>query len=243
MRLSDPYLQLNVRHTIGSLKLDVRFQAHAGWTVLFGASGSGKSTVLRMIAGMVAPDDGQIVVFGRLLVDICSHVNVVAHDRGVRWAGQTAMLFPRMTVRENLGFGGAERVDEAVEHFGLGRLAEKRPRELSGGEAQRVAVVRAAMGAKGKLLLLDEPFTGLDAGVRDGLIGQLREWLGETPVISVTHDVGEAFLLGAEVVRMSEGRVLAQGAVGEVLGAERERLKGVLGDTRPNTDLHRLDRS
>ncbi len=210
--------------------------AGAPWTVLFGPSGSGKSTVLRIIAGMVTPDDGEVVVFGTAIVDKGQHVNVAAHERPVRWAGQTAMLFPRMTVRENLGFGGTDRVAEAVEHFGLAGLAEKRSAELSGGEAQRVAVVRAAVGAKGKLLLLDEPFTGLDAGVRDELIGQLKGWLGETPVISVTHDVGEAFLLGAEVVRMNEGRVVAQGAVGEVLGPEREGLMTVLGEGRLNTD-------
>jgi molybdate transport system ATP-binding protein len=90
-------------------------------------------------------------------------------------------------------------------------------------------VIRAAAGARGGILLLDEPFAGLDAGVRDALIANLRSWLGDTPIVSVTHDVGEAFLLGAEVVRIAEGRVVAQGPVAEVLAEERKRLLGVLG--------------
>jgi molybdate transport system ATP-binding protein len=146
-----------------------------------------------------------------------------------------------MTVEENVAFGlkadssgllGRGWIDEvarAMEAFHLTELSGKRPRELSGGQAQRVAVARAAVGASGRRLLLDEPFAGLDAKVRDELIVNLRSWLGETPVVSVTHDVGEAFLLGAEVVRIAEGRVVAQGPVAEVLAEERKRLLGVLG--------------
>ena len=165
-----------------------------------------------------------------MLLDTGAGVFVEAHRRGVRWVGQTAMLFPRMTVLENLEFGrtAKERVRAGIAHFRLEGLAEKRPGELSGGERQRIGVVRAAVG-EAELLLLDEPFTGLDAGRREELIGRLREWIGRTPVVSVTHDVGEAFLLGAEVVRISEGRVVAQGAAEVVLGEERERLRTVLG--------------
>ena len=138
-----------------------------------------------------------------------------------------AMLYPEMTVAENLAFAGDE-ARAVLEGFHLTGLVKKTPRELSGGEGQRVAVARAAAGAKGRLLLLDEPFSGLDAEVRDGLISDLKDWLGDTPVVSVTHDVGEAFLLGAEVVRIAVGRVAAQGAVGDVLGDERRRLVAVL---------------
>ncbi len=217
------------KHRIGSLQLEIALASTAPWTVLFGPSGSGKSTVLRVIAGLVRPSQGRVVAGRRVLMDTEAGVFVEAHRRGVRWAGQTAMLFPRMTVRENLEFGlaDAERVRGAIAHFELEGLAEKRPGELSGGERQRVGVVRAAVG-EAELLLLDEPFTGLDAGRREELIGRLREWIGGTPVVSVTHDVGEAFLLGAEVVRIGEGRVVAQGAVEVVLGEERERLRTVL---------------
>ena len=219
-------VEVDVRHRLGTLELNVRFRADAPWTVLFGPSGSGKSTILRTIAGLVRPDEGSVRVLGeRVLGD---GVWVPAHQRRVRWAGQRAALFPRKTVGENLAMGGVD-VERALDVFGLRGLMDRRPGELSGGERQRISVVRAAIGARGKVLLLDEPFAGLDAGVREELIAGLREWLGGTPVISVTHDVGEAFLLGAEVVRVDAGRVVGQGPVGVVLGTERDRLRGVLG--------------
>jgi molybdate transport system ATP-binding protein len=92
-----------------------------------------------------------------------------------------------------------------------------------------VSVVRAAAAARGRLLLLDEPFAGLDASIRDRLIEDLRSWLSDTPVVSVTHDIGEAFLLGAEVIRIQEGKVVAQGPVAQVLAEQRRRLAAVLG--------------
>ncbi|ADW68831.1 ATP-binding cassette domain-containing protein [Granulicella tundricola] len=234
--LSDTLLAVRLKHRMGTLELDVAFEAGGGWTVLFGPSGSGKSTVLRAVAGFVRPDEGRISVRTgtrqRVLVDTGTRRFLPAHKRGLRYAGQAAMLFPKMTVRENLmqahvGPGREAWLESAIRHFGLGELERKMPGELSGGQRQMVSVVRAAVG-EGEILLLDEPFSGLDGRLRDSLIGRLREWLGKTPVVSVTHDVGEAFLLGAEVVRMSEGRVVRQGAVEDVLGEERERLLGVL---------------
>jgi molybdate transport system ATP-binding protein len=137
-----------------------------------------------------------------------------------------------MTVRENIAFSYISTpdrpVEAALEVFDLTRLAGKRPAELSGGERQRVAVARAAVAAKDRLLLLDEPFTGLDAPVRDRLIASLRDWLGETPIVSVTHDVAEAFQLDAEIVRLAEGRVVDQGPPTVVLAQERQRLLSLL---------------
>jgi molybdate transport system ATP-binding protein len=144
-----------------------------------------------------------------------------------------------MTVRENIAFGtrsqadgttAAEIVEEATTRFQLSGLAGKLPSMLSGGERQRVAIARAATAAvglgSGSILLLDEPFTGQDVRLRDELIEELRGWLAlvERPVLSVTHDVGEAFQLGTEVVKIAEGRIVQQGPVAEVLAGERERL-------------------
>jgi len=220
--------------------MNVAFDLTQPWTVLFGPSGSGKTTVLRTIGGFVRPDAGKIVVgHDRMtLLDTEARVFVPPHERPVRTAGQAARLFPHMTIRRNVdyGIGGSSRPDEerrlsseVIELFCLGAFAERMPHDLSGGERQKVLVARAAASAVawGKsLLLLDEPFNGLDLRVRDELLEELREWLGrwKTPVLSVTHDVGEAFLLGAEVVKIADGRVVQQGPVATVLAEERARL-------------------
>jgi len=237
----EAHLEVDFRKRIGSLAMDVKFETSAPWTVLFGPSGSGKSTIQRVVAGLERADEGRVAVRGLRVADSMAEAWTPAHERPVRWAGQRAYLFPWMTVESNLAFGLSadaggllgrwwiNEVGRAIDVFHLIGLRDKRVNELSGGEAQRVAVARAAIGAAGRLLLLDEPFSGLDVLVRDRLIEDLQAWLGDTPVVSVTHDVGEAFLLGAEVVRIADGRVVAQGPVGEVLAEERARLVGILG--------------
>ena len=230
----NPLLEVNLRHSLGTLDLQIDFATSAPWTVLFGPSGSGKSTVLRAIAGVLKPDSGRIVMGGLVVFDSALGVFLPPHQRPVRWAAQRAMLFPRMDVRANLASSigqnsHAETLERAIRHYKLLELAKRLPGELSGGQGQRIGVIRAAAGLKGGHLLLDEPFTGLDAAVRDRLIKDLRTWRGSLPVLSVTHDVGEAFLLGAEVVRIAAGRVLAQGPVGEILAPDRDALLHLLG--------------
>jgi molybdate transport system ATP-binding protein len=236
------HLEVEFRKRIGALEMDVAFRATAPWTVLFGPSGSGKSTILRVIAGLERADAGRVSVLGNVVADSKNEVWVPAYKRWLRSAGQRAYLRPRKTVKWQMTEGTAtghdpywagraflDELERLLDHFKLRGLAELRPEALSGGQRQMVSVVRAAAGARGGVLLLDEPFSGLDAGVRDQLIEDLRGWLGNTPVVSVTHDVGEAFLLGAEVVKIAGGRVVAQGPVGEVLAEERKRLVGILG--------------
>lgn len=231
--MSSSSLEVRMQHRVGGLLLEVEFALTAPWTVLFGASGSGKTTLLRTIAGFVRPDSGRLVLGSRTLVDTEKRVFVPADRRGVRSAGQTPRLFGGMRVRENLEYGaGAGAAEAMVELFRLGGLMEKRVEGLSGGERQRVSVARAvAAASRAGLLLLDEPFAGLDFALRDEIAVALRTWMAErgVPVLSVTHDVGEAFLLGAEVLRLAEGRVVAQGAVGEVLDEERERILRQVG--------------
>jgi len=238
-----PHLSVRIQHRLGALELDVAFTLTQPWTVLFGPSGSGKTTVLRAIAGFVRPDAGRIVscFYGRdfVMTDTAQKIFVKPHERSVRVAGQGAALFPHLTVRENIAFGArpqtegtaaAAIVEEAIARFQLPALAEKFPSMLSGGERQRVAIARAATAAvslgEGSILLLDEPFTGQDVQLRDELIEELRGWLAlmERPVLSVTHDVGETFQLGTEVIKIADGRVVQQGPVVEVLALERERL-------------------
>jgi molybdate transport system ATP-binding protein len=240
--LSDaaPHLSVQLQHRVGALELKVAFALTQPWTVLFGPSGSGKTTVLRAIGGFVRPDAGRIVAGSNqmTLLDTAARIFVPPHERPVRTAGQAARLFPHMTIGQNVGYGlradskpedGRRLIDEVLELFSLSAFAERMPDDLSGGEGQKALVARAALSAVSagnNLLLLDEPFNGLDLQVRDELVGALHQWLSrwKTPVLSVTHDVGEAFLLGAEVIRIADGRVMQQGPVTMVLAEERTRL-------------------
>jgi len=232
------------RHCLGALELNVAFKLTQPWTVLFGPSGSGKTTVLRAIAGFVRPDAGRIVAGPNqmTLVDTDARIFVPPHERPVRTAGQAARLFPHMSIRRNVSYGvgvdsnrnnGPGLVNEVLELFCLNAFADRMPHDLSGGERQKVLVARAAASAVtggNNLLLLDEPFNGLDLRVRDELLEELHQWLSrwKTPVLSVTHDVGEAFLLGAEVIKIADGQVVQQGPVATVLAEERKRLMGSL---------------
>ncbi len=240
-------LEVKMAHRVGALSLRVEFALTQPWTVLFGPSGSGKTTVLRAIAGFVRPDAGRIV-YGpqeRTLVNTEVSIFVPAHLRPVRSAAQAARLFPQMTVKENVAYGmglGSHPADEqqvlaeVMELMRLTTLSGRRPKELSGGEQQRAAVARAVAAAvtfdsvgdreDKALLLLDEPFAGLDGRLRDELAVGLRDWLAQwkVPVLSVSHDVGECYLLGAAVVRMADGQVMEQGPVEAVLESERARL-------------------
>ena len=170
---SEAHLEVRFRRRrIGSLALDVSFTTAAPWTILFGPSGSGKSSILRVIAGFETPLDPTTFV---RIADTVVHnretgVYIPAWRRNIRLAAQKVALYSHMTVEQNLAFGleaeaagltGRGLIDEvgrALELFQLQALAGKKPRELSGGESQKVAIVRAAIGAPGKLLLLDEHF-------------------------------------------------------------------------------------
>jgi molybdate transport system ATP-binding protein len=222
-------LGVRLRHGIGTLALDVEFELTRPWTVLFGASGSGKSTILRVIAGLIKPEFGQVRLGSTTLLDTEAGVSVAPHLRGMPVAPQSPSLFPHLTVRQNLEFGGSFDPQLAAV-FSIDGVLGKMPAQLSGGEAQRVNLARA-VAARPRLLLLDEPFTGLDLALRSGLIEHLLGWQQQTgvPILSVTHDVAEVFQLGAEVIQLREGRVAAQGPVAEVLATDRERLLAELG--------------
>ncbi|HEX3372677.1 MAG TPA: ATP-binding cassette domain-containing protein [Edaphobacter sp.] len=229
------------------MQIDVDFELTQPWTILFGPSGSGKTTILRAITGLFEPDFANIVSYPRLdsstktgitLIDTSSGFGLPPHKRGMVLASQKPSLFPHMTVLQNIRFGyprvpgGAEQehLDELTagipKLFRIDHLLQRRPAQLSGGETQRVHLARATMARRIQVLLLDEPFTGLDHALRDELITDLLVWQekSQVPILSVTHDVTEAFQLGAEVIKIAEGRVVQQGPVAEVLAGERERL-------------------
>jgi ABC-type sulfate/molybdate transport systems ATPase subunit len=181
---------------------------------------------LRTIAGLDQPDRGRVEIGGRVVYDSASGIDRPPQDRGVGYVVQELALFPHMSTYDNIAFpldrwprdAGRQRVAELVAMLGLSGLEGRKPGQLSGGQQQRVALARA-LAAEPRLLLLDEPFTGLDHALRGVLrkeVAELQRRLGLTAVF-VTHDLAEAYALADRVVIMDDGAVLQQGAASEVL--------------------------
>jgi molybdate transport system ATP-binding protein len=227
--LSEPACTVAIHHRVGPLALEVSFALTKPWTVLFAPSGAGKTTILRIVAGLARPDSGRIVLGDVVLTDTTAKILVPTHLRRVGMVAADAALFPHLNVERNLRYGSGELADEVVGLCRVGHLLGKMPRQLSGGERQRVALARALL-ARPKLLLLDEPFTGLDLALRDGLVADLRTWL-RVPVLQVTHDLSEVFATQAEVLTLANGRIAEQGSAEVVLKDQRERLLRRLSST------------
>jgi iron(III) transport system ATP-binding protein len=183
------------------------------FAAVLGPSGSGKTTLLRMIAGFDPPGGGRIMLDDEVLDD--EHRHVPAHRRRIGYVPQDGLLFPHLSVAENVGFGLARRerrgrrVSELLDLTGLRGLGERRPHELSGGQQQRVAVARA-LAPEPRLLLLDEPFAALDATLRTSLRAEIKQLLlalGTTAVL-VTHDQEEALSLAQSVAVLTDGRII-----------------------------------
>jgi len=219
-------LSLAVAKRLAGFALDVAWEAGEEVVALFGASGAGKTLTLQCLAGLVRPDAGRIVVNGRVLFDGTNGVNLPPQRRRLGYVFQGYALFPHLSVEENVAFGLSgrpreerrRRTAEVMERLGLTALASRRPRELSGGQAQRVALGRA-LAPDPELLLLDEPLSALDAPLRrqlrDELGSLVREW-GKATVL-VTHDLGEAFHLADRIVIYDEGRVAQAAPKSELL--------------------------
>jgi molybdate transport system ATP-binding protein len=236
-----PHHRLSVDARLGPLHLRAHFRLAASWTVIFGPSGSGKSSLLRAACGLL---DSRTVEFAQrsstdwLALDTPVHTTP-AHLRAIGYAPQGAVLFPHLSVRKNVSFAADARphhaactqiITDSINLFELNSLADRMPHTLSGGERQRVNLARAFAVPEARLLLLDEPFTGVDRRLRDALIPRMKLRIAQlgVPVLSVTHDVEEALLLGAEVIRLEQGAVLAQGPASLVLAEERARMLNVL---------------
>jgi molybdate transport system ATP-binding protein len=213
------------RHARGPLIQAENLRLDGGVTVLFGESGSGKTTVLRCLAGLEQPDAGNIRLGDEVWFDAAKKIFIPPRRRHIGFVPQDYALFPHLTVAGNIAYGlnelseseRAKRIAEAIQWLGLDGLTARRPRELSGGQQQRVALARA-MVRRPKLLLLDEPLSALDAPTRLRLRGELRGWLTRlaVPAIMVTHDRSEALALGDQMVVMADGRIQQAGKVADI---------------------------
>jgi len=233
-------LEVAIRKSFGAdFTLASDFAAAAGITILFGASGSGKTTLLNCIAGLAKPDAGRIVLDGRALFDSGKSINLAVAKRGVGYLFQDLALFPHMTAERNIAYGlGAkprsvrrERTAAIAEAFKIAHLLQRKPGELSGGERQRAALARSLV-TDPAALLLDEPLAALDQAVKAAIIDDLRKWneAHRIPIIYVTHAAEEAYALGARMIVLEGGRILAQGTPQEVLKAPRhERMAQLAG--------------
>ena len=219
-------LEVAVRRILGSFALDVAFVAGTGVTALFGASGSGKTSVVEMVAGLARPDSGRIKVEGRVLFDAAAGTDLAPEARRVGYVFQEGRLFPHLSVRGNLCFGmkrvrPAERqlgFDDVVAVLGIEKLLDRRPNGLSGGEKQRVAIGRALL-ASPRILLMDEPLAALDSSRKAELLpfvaGVARRFA--IPILYVSHAMDEVLQLADTLVLMEAGRVAAAGGVEQLL--------------------------
>lgn len=201
---------VDVTRRLGDRTIAARFTAPAGLTALFGPSGAGKTSVLNMIAGILRPDAGRIVVDGTVLFDRAAGVDVPPQARGAGYIFQDGRLFPHRRVRANLLYGarrgeGAASLDEIVDLLGIGDLLDRWPATLSGGEAQRVAIGRALLSGP-RFLLMDEPLAGLDRARRERLlpvIERIRDDL-RLPILYVSHDAAEVAHLSGQRIDMMD---------------------------------------
>jgi molybdate transport system ATP-binding protein len=220
-------LEVEVQGEFGAFALDMKFSADSnGVTALFGRSGAGKTLLVNMLAGLVRPRAGRIALDGTVLFDSEARVDLKPEARRLGYVFQESRLFPHMSVRGNLVYGRPKRLadrridfDHVVNLLGIEALLARRPKSLSGGEKQRVAIGRALL-AEPRLLLMDEPLAALDAARKGEIlpyIERLRDEL-KLPIVYVSHAMEEIVRLADTVVLVSNGRIAAHGPIEEILG-------------------------
>jgi len=219
-------LSVSLKHRFDGFALDATFEAPRGITMLYGRSGSGKTTIVNALAGLLRPDAGQITTGDSVLFDSAAGINLPPHRRQVGCIFQEGRLFPHLTVRQNLKYGrwfaqkGAslEDMDRIVDMLGIGTLLDRHPGRLSGGEKQRVAIGRALLCSP-RLILADEPLAALDDARKEEILPyfeRLRDEL-EIPILYVSHAGSEVARLATTLVVVENGRVARQGDAATLL--------------------------
>jgi molybdate transport system ATP-binding protein len=233
-KTAERVLRAQVRKRIAAASgfvLDVDFHAAPGFTIVFGASGAGKTMLLDCIAGLVQPDSGCIAIGDHVLFDAAEHIHLPVEKRNIGYVFQDLALFPHLTVEENVEYGLSRlpraeriyRIAAMLDAFRVPHLARTGPGKISGGERQRVALARALV-TDPVVLLLDEPLAALDAATKSRIIDDLRAWneAHRIPILYVTHSREEVFALGESALVLDHGRILAQGTPHEVLSAPQQ---------------------
>ncbi|WP_343079887.1 molybdenum ABC transporter ATP-binding protein [Ostreiculturibacter nitratireducens] len=220
-------LCVSLRHRFRGFMLDAAFEAPPGVTALFGRSGSGKTTVVNAVAGLLRPDEGRITLDGTALQDSANGIWLPPHKRRIGYVFQEPRLFPHLTVRQNLlygarlapGAGGhGGDFDRIVGLLGIEALLPRRPGALSGGEASRVAIGRALL-SRPRLLLMDEPLSALDAARKAEILPFLERLRDEAgvPILYVSHALSEVARLATTIVVLEAGRVVRAGPAADML--------------------------
>ena len=220
-------LSVTLRHSFSGFDLDVSFQAPAGVTVLFGGSGSGKTTIINAVAGLLRPQSGRVCIDDWELFDIEQGRWLPPHRRRLGYVFQEGRLFPHLTVSQNLAYGrwfaprNAKRENSSriVEMLGIGHILKRYPATLSGGEKQRGAIGRALL-ADPKLILADEPLAALDETRKAEILPYFERLRDEVsvPILYVSHSASEVARLATTVVAIQNGRVSGHGPAAEILG-------------------------
>jgi len=217
-------LDLDISKTMRSgqreFNLQLKYASSGNRLVILGPSGSGKSLLLQMIAGLLTPDSGYLKLAGRTLFDQQQRINLTPQQRQVAFLFQNYALFPHLNVRQNIAFGlrrglfnprvnmHSERVDYWLDNFGLTAVQQQKPHQLSGGQRQRTALARALI-TEPRALLLDEPFSALDPDLRIHMRNELRELQERlaVPLILITHDVEDVKAFSDETLCLKDGRI------------------------------------
>ncbi|HET6757386.1 MAG TPA: molybdenum ABC transporter ATP-binding protein [Burkholderiales bacterium] len=220
-------LDIDVARKLGAFQLEARFASSGGVTALFGRSGSGKSTVINVIAGLIRPDWGHVRVGNAVLFDHARKITVPPNKRRVGYVFQDGNLLPHLSVQQNLRYGmffnGTQErfteFDQIVDLLDLSRFLQRKPGSLSGGERKRVAIGRALL-ASPRLLLMDEPLAQLDNARKSEILYYIERLRDEVkiPIVYVSHSIEEVVRLADTVVVMSEGQAIAVGPVQDVMG-------------------------
>ncbi|MDB5663689.1 molybdenum ABC transporter ATP-binding protein [Cypionkella sp.] len=218
-------LTVALDHRFPGFTLEVNFTAPPGLTALFGKSGSGKTSVINAVAGILRPDQGRITSGEITLLDTAHAINLPPHRRRLGYVFQDARLFPHLTVRQNLNYGRwfspqtkGPNFDDIVGLLGLNALLARRPQALSGGEKSRVAIGRALL-SNPALLLMDEPFAALDEARKAELLPYIEALRDHTqiPILYVSHALAEVARLATTLVVLDQGRILRAGSAADLL--------------------------